>query len=183
MTRTTHGQDPATRTPPTPANEMLESALIVLKVTTFMEKLFKNSMTKVSNYKVVSDNFQGMWQDPGTWQFSGCTWPFSGCMWVFRLYVTIFRRVFRLYVTLFRLYVRPVNIDVAACRLPVPVALYYFQNKCWEKNLFQLQPDWEQQVTMAPPSPSPRLQKHLFLQSIRLAWCANIFFSISLPFS
>ena len=76
--------------------------------------------------------------------------------------MTIFRRVFRLYVTLFRLYVRPVNIDVAACRLPVPVALYYFQNKCWEKNLFQLQPDWEQQVTMAPPSPSPRLQKPSF---------------------
>ena len=60
MTRTTHGQDPATPTPPTPANEMLESALIVLKVTTFMEKLFKNSIAKVSNYKVVSDNFQGM---------------------------------------------------------------------------------------------------------------------------
>ena len=40
MTRTTHGQDPATPTP-TPAKEMLESALIVLRVTTFMGKLDK----------------------------------------------------------------------------------------------------------------------------------------------
>ena len=45
MTRTTHGQDPATPTP-TPAKEMLESALIVLRVTTFMGKLDKVNNAK-----------------------------------------------------------------------------------------------------------------------------------------
>ena len=49
MTRTTHGQDPAKPTP-TPANEMLESALIGdwLRVINSMVRVFESSLKVVT---------------------------------------------------------------------------------------------------------------------------------------
>ena len=90
MTRTTHGQDPAKPTP-TPANEMLESALIGdwLRVINSMVGVFESSL------KVVTEESK--------------TWHLLMSM------------------------------------LPIAVSR------------FQLHPDCEQHVTIAPPSPRPRL--------------------------